>query len=125
MRYVMADSQLLIHTIQDATIVNFRAASLLDSLVIDAIARELYALVDEQAARKIVLDFSGLTFLASQAVGVLITLGKKADAIKGRVVICGMRDEIRRVFKIMNLRKLFTFFDTEEKALRSLGVYTT
>jgi len=121
----MADSQLLIHTIQDATVVNFRTPSILESLVIDAIARELYALVDEQAARKIVLDFGGVTFLASQAVGVLITLRKKADAIKGDVVICDMRDDIRRVFKIMNLSKLFVFFDTEEKALRSLGVHTT
>ena len=121
----MAESQLLVHTIQDATVVNFRNGAILDSLVIDAIARELYALVDEKAVRKIVLDFTGVKFLASQAVGVLITLKKKADEIKGRVVICNMRDEVRRVFKIMNLEKLFGFFDAEPGALKSLGVHTS
>ena len=120
----MADSQLLVHTVQDATVVTVRGGSILDSLVIDAIARELYALVDEKATRKIVLDFAGVKFLASQAVGVLITLKKKADEIKGQVVICNMRDEIRRVFKIMNLEKLFGFYDSEERALAGLGVHT-
>ena len=120
----MADSQLLVHSIQNATIVNFRNASILDSLAIDAIARELYAIIDEKASRKIVMDFSGVKFLASQAVGVLITLKKKADAIKGEVVICSMPDEIKRVFKIMNLARMFNFFDGEKAALESLGVYT-
>jgi len=121
----MADSQLLIHRISDATIVNFRTGSILDSQVIDAIARELYALVDEKASRKIVLDFAGVKFLASQAIGVLITLNQKAEEIKGRVAICQMSEEIRRVFKIMNLGKLFRFFDNEEQALESMGVHTT
>ncbi|MBE0628095.1 MAG: STAS domain-containing protein, partial [Burkholderia vietnamiensis] len=91
---------------------------------IDAIARELYAIIDEKASRKIVLDFSGVKFLASQAVGVLITLKKKADAIKGEVAICSMPDEIKRVFKIMNLARMFNFFDGEKAALESLNVYT-
>lgn len=121
----MAESQLLIHAIQDATIVNFPNASILDSMVIDAIGRELYALVDEKASRKIVLDFSGVKFLASQAIGVLITLKQKVDEIGGQVVICGMREEVRRVFKIMDLGKLFEFFDVEEKALEHMGVHTT
>ncbi|MFW6154411.1 MAG: STAS domain-containing protein [Planctomycetota bacterium] len=120
----MADSHLLIHTIKDAVVVNFRQGSILDSLVIDAIARELYALVDERAARKIVLDLTGVKFLASQAVGVLITLKRKAEAIGGDVLICAMPDEIRRVFKIMKLQAVFRFYDSEAAALESLGIHT-
>ena len=58
----MAESRLLVNTIQDVTVVTFRNSTLLDSAVIDAIGRELYALVDEKAIRKIVLDFSGVNF---------------------------------------------------------------
>ncbi|NLF30669.1 MAG: STAS domain-containing protein [Planctomycetes bacterium] len=120
----MAESQLLIHTIKDAVVVNFRHGSILDSLIIDAIARELYALVDARAARKIVLDFGGVKFLASQAVGVLITLKRKAEAIGGEVLICNMQDEIRRVFKIMKLHDVFAFHASETDALESLGIHT-
>ena len=120
----MAESQLLIQTIKDAVVINFRHGSILDSLIIDAIARELYALADERAARKIVLDFGGVKFLASQAVGVLITLKRKADAIGGQVVICNMPEEIRRVFKIMKLDGIFRFHGSEAAALESMGIHT-
>lgn len=120
----MAGSQLLVQTIQDVTIVNFRNSSILDSAVIDALSRELYAMVDDQASRKIVLDFTAVNFLSSQALGMLITMKKKADAIKGQVVICGMKPDLQRVFKIMNLQKLFSFFANEKDALASFDVYT-
>jgi anti-anti-sigma factor len=120
----MAESKLLVHAIQDVTVVTFRDSTMLDSGVIEAVGLELYALVDEKAVRKIVLDFSTVKFLASQAVGVLITLKKKADAIKGELAICGMREEIMRVFRIMNLMKMFRFFENETRALEAFHVFT-
>jgi anti-sigma B factor antagonist len=57
--------------------------------------------------------------------GVLINLRKKTDAIKGRVVICSLRGEIKKAFKITRLDKLFDFYDNEEKALASFGISTT
>ncbi|NQU76643.1 MAG: STAS domain-containing protein [Planctomycetes bacterium] len=120
----MVDSKLLVHTMRDVTIVNFRDSAILDTTSINAVAWELYALIDEKATRRIVLDFARVSFLASQAVGVLITLKKKADAINARVVICGMREELKRVFKIMNLMPLFSFYKTENEALASFDVYT-
>jgi len=120
----MAQSQLLVHSIRGATVVNFRTSAMLDSNVIEAVAAELFELVDDRAQRQIVLDCSKVQFLASQAIGVLITLKKKADAIGGRIAICGMRDEIRRVFKIMNLQSLFKFYKDEAEALASFDVYS-
>ena len=121
----MAYSHLLVHTLRDVTVVNFRNSTMLDSTVIETIGRELYALIDERAARRVVLDFTSVKFLASQAVGMLITLKKKADAINGEVAICGMRDEIKRVFKIMNLSKLFRFHKTEKDALAAFDVHSS
>jgi len=121
----MAGSQLLVHTIQDATVVNFRQASILDSAIIDSIAQELYALIDEKAVRRLVLDFANVKFLSSQALGVLITVKKKADAIKGVILIAAMKEDLQRVFKIMNLQKLFSFYPTEHEALASFDIFTS
>lgn len=121
----MAGSSLLIETIQDATVINFQSRSILDSGSIEVIARELYHVVDGRAARKIVLDFSEVQFLSSQALGMLLTLKRKADAIRGQVVIAGLRKELRRLFKIMKLEKLFKFYDDEQKALAGFEVYAT
>ena len=49
---------------------------------------------------------------------------KKMDAIKGELVICGMNKDLRKVFKITNLDKLFKFADDEPGALELLGTTT-
>ena len=90
----------------------------------EPLAEELYDLVDNRAIRKLVLDFSKVKFLSSSALGVLITLRKKADEIKGKVVMCSMKPEIRKIFKITNLEKLFDFYENEERALNYFGVST-
>jgi anti-anti-sigma factor len=55
--------------------------------------------------------------------GVLVTLNKKAQGIKGTLVICSMRPELRKIFAITNLDKLFKFFDKDGDALGHFGVH--
>ncbi len=113
-------AQLLVHDIHGVTVVNFRDVSMLDSRCIDAIAQELYHLVEAQAVRKLVLDFSKVKFLSSQALGVLISLRTKADAINGQVVLAGLRPDLMKIFKIMSIHKLFRFCASEQEALANL-----
>jgi len=117
-----SDSRLLIHPIRDVIVVNFTDASILDTAQVDQIGDELYELVDEKCIRKIILDFSKVKFLSSSTLGVLITMKKKAVAIKGRVLICSMADDLKKIFKITKLDKMFEFFPNEEKALAEFGV---
>jgi anti-sigma B factor antagonist len=109
---------------RDVTVVNFADTSIMDTQQVQLLGQELYDLVDKQARRKIILDFDKIRFLSSSALSVLITLRKKADAIKARVVICSLRDELRKVFKITNLEKMFDFCDNEEQALAVFNVTT-
>ena len=118
----MAAGRLFIHPIRDVTVVNFNDSSILDTVQVQQIGEELYELVDAQGRRKLILDFSTVKFLSSSALGVLITLRKKSVEIKGQVLLCGLRPELRKIFKITNLEKLFEFHDTEEKALNVFGV---
>jgi len=119
-----APSRLLIHPIRDVTIVNFQDASILDTAQIEQIGETLYDLVDNRSHRKIILDFAKVQFLSSSALGVLITLRKKSEAIKGTVVICSLKKDLRKVFKITRLDKLFEFYDDEAKALERFGIST-
>lgn len=120
----MAVSGLVITQIQGVVVVNFRNQSILDGASIDAIAAQLYALVDQQAHRKIVLDFNAVRFLSSQVIGALLQMDKKVKAIKGKVVICGMKPNLFKIFETMNLHKILTFAEDEEKALNSFDVFT-
>ena len=113
---------LVIQSIRDVTIVRFQESSILDTLLIQRISDELSRLVDAKYTRKLVLDFTDVKFLSSSALGVLVTLKKKSDAIKGEVVLCGLRKDLRKIFKITSLEKLFKFADDERGALEVFGV---
>ena len=115
-------ARLVIQSIRDVTIVRFQESSILDTLLIQRISDELNHLVDAKYKRKLLLDFTDVKFLSSSALGVLVALKKKSDAIKGEVVLCGLRKDLRKIFKITSLKKLFKFADDERGALEVFGV---
>jgi anti-sigma B factor antagonist len=112
---------LVMMPIQDILLVDFQHARVLDAQVIEAIGRDLYALVDQQARKKLILDFSKVEFLSSQMLGVIMTLHKKSAAIKGRVVLCGLRPELKKVFALMKIDKLVPIVEMEGEAMEALG----
>jgi anti-sigma B factor antagonist len=120
-----APAKILVNPIRDVTVVTFQDNSILDTTKIEAIGQELYELVEKKDRRKLVLDFSNVRFLSSSALGVLITLRNKADTVKGKVILCGLKKDLRKVFEITRLDKLFTFVTTEEKALAQFGISTS
>ncbi len=120
----MAKSGLVISQIQDVTIANFNSTSILETSAVEAIARELYAIIDEQARKKVVLDFHMVNFLSSQMLGVLIAMHKKSADIGGKTIICGLKPELHKIFKITKLDKLLNFAPGEEQALNSFDVFT-
>jgi anti-anti-sigma factor len=116
-------SELVISKVADVTVADFRNAAVLDGETVERIGNALYQLVDAQAQRKIVLDFTNVRFLSSTMLGVLIALHKKAAAIKGMVVLCGLKPDLYKVFKIMKLDKLLKFAPDEQNALEILDVF--
>ncbi|HPD30250.1 MAG TPA: STAS domain-containing protein [Phycisphaerae bacterium] len=118
----MPESQrLLIETIKDVTVVTFQDISILDALQIDEIGEELYELVEKKDCRQLILDFTNVKFLSSSALSVLITLHKKAAQNKGQVVLCDLRDDLKKVFEITRLDRMFTFCPTLDDALAVFG----
>lgn len=113
---------LVISQIQGVTVVSFQNASIIDMPTVQSIGEEIYALVDQQALKKIVLDFEPVRFLSSQMLGVLISLQKKAKTINGRVIICGLRPELHKVFQIMKLEKVLEFAADEAGAMKKFDI---
>ncbi len=117
------ENELLVQPYRDVTVVSFQNLSVLDSANIEALGRNLLELVEKHDTRKLVLEFTAVRFMSSQALGVLLQLKKAMDPLKGKIVIAGIRPELYKVFKITNLHKLFTFHDDLDKALAEFNVF--
>ncbi len=102
------------------TVAFIEDTSLLDPVAIESIRARLVQLVDEEDRRKLVVDFRRVQHLSSQMIGAVIELHKKSVAIKGKLVLCGMRDPVREGFKITKLDKLLTIVGDEKDAVGKL-----
>ena len=108
----MAKSYLVVSQETGITVATLRTASLVDELTIEAVGKELFALVDERAITKLMVDFRAVSFLSSQMIGVIIALQKKSQAIDGELVLAGMRPNLKKIFEITKLDKILTFAKT-------------
>jgi len=100
-------------------VVVFDMPTLLDQADIDSVGEQLFDLVDSQARRKILLDFRKVRLLSSSMLGTLIQLNKKSKAIKGKVVLCGLRPDVRKVLRTTKLDKLLEIAEDEDQAMGS------
>lgn len=111
--------RLEVEQIGDVTVVNFIDRKILDEQNIQVIGEQLFGLVDEEGCRKLLLNFGNVEFLSSTALGKLITLNKKLQAAKGRLILCNIDPQIHEVFEITKLDKFFNIQKEEQTALQA------
>jgi anti-sigma B factor antagonist len=91
----------------DVSVVKFRDRKILDEAAIQELGSELFALVEVDNRKTILLDFEGVEFLSSAALGKLITFDRKVKSSKGRLKMCGIAPGILEVFQVTKLNKVF------------------
>lgn len=113
--------RLKVEQIGDVTVVHFLDKRILDEPTIQAIAEQLFSLVEAEGKRKLVLNFSNVEYMSSAALGKLINLHKKLHALSGRLAMCHVIPQIYEVFAITKLDKIFKIFPDEDAAVASFS----
>jgi anti-sigma B factor antagonist len=116
-RSFMSDRKIDIEEVNGVTVARFLEKKILDEANIDALGKEMFALVDEDGRRQIILDFSLVEYLSSAALGKLITMHKKVGTASGKLAMCNIQKEIMDVFKITQLNKVLTLCKDLDDAL--------
>ena len=81
------------------------------------VKREALQLLGESP--NIVFDLSGVAFLDSAGVSVLVGLFKHARGRGGRVRFCGLTPGVRSVLELIQLDRIFEIYDDAETAVRA------
>lgn len=76
--------------------------------------------LDREKVKKLVMDFSGVTFMDSSGIGVVIGRFKKLSIKKGTVCIAQVNNTVKRVFELSGMFKIIKLFSTVEEAVLSL-----
>jgi anti-sigma B factor antagonist len=79
--------------------------------------RERLNLAADAGAERIVVDLARVTFLDSMALGVLLGVLKRLQALGGALTLVVAGPELRRIFEITLLDEVFPLAKTRQEAL--------
>jgi anti-sigma B factor antagonist len=80
----------------------------------------LYKLIETQEDARFAIDLGEVNYLASSEIGFLVTLKRRIDRRKGKVVFFGISTYLLEIFQTMNLHKVLEIVDSRSDALARL-----
>jgi anti-anti-sigma factor len=95
----------------------FTDARILDEAKLEQVGNDLLALLGKTSEERIILDFRNVQFMSSSMLGKLVLVEKKCKEFKVKLKLCSIATDIRQVFKITRLDKLFEI-EADEAAAR-------
>jgi anti-sigma B factor antagonist len=84
-------------------------------------SRESFKTIVEAGASKLLVDLSGVSFIDTSGLSVLISAYKMIRAKDGRMVLCGIPVAVRTLLELTRLNEIFESFASVEAALAVLG----
>lgn len=69
----------------------------------------------------ILLDFSGLEYMNSTGIGLLVTLLIRTQRQQQRLMACGLSDHYKQIFDLTRLNEAIGIYDTEAEALAAVS----
>jgi anti-anti-sigma factor len=81
---------------------------------------KIHELLDRKV-RVIVVDCSGLTYVSSAGLRVLLQAAKRMKAVQGTICLSSFQDQVREVFELSGFEAIFSVYPTAEAAVAKLG----
>ncbi len=91
----------------------------LDAEGTQAMEEKVLALL-EGGETKLLFDFSGLDYINSSGLRVLVLAYQRLKKNSGTVAICGVKDYIQEVFEVSGYDKIFPLYPIRDEALGAM-----
>lgn len=91
----------------------------LDAEGTQAMEEKVLALL-ESGETKLLFDFSGLDYINSSGLRVLVLAYQRLKKASGTVAICGVKDYIQEVFEVSGYDKIFPLYTVRADALAGM-----
>jgi anti-sigma B factor antagonist len=82
---------------------------------------DAYNQASAAAPKAVVLNFSGLEYMNSGGIGLLVTLLVRANRQKQKLLAFGLTDHYKEIFELTRLDEAIAIHDSEEAAVAAAG----
>lgn len=100
--------------------------SVLDALNVTQFGNEVLSHIHGRPGINLLLDFERVNYLSSAVLTELLRINEAVQEAGGRLRLCALNQDIRKVFEITNLDRIFVIYgapdEAEERFRRSLQV---
>ncbi len=106
----------------DVVVVEFLVPAICDGPEIDVLSKELHEIIGRSPSKKMIIDLASVRFLASRGLSLLQSLKKLAETHHGELLLCGLCEQVRQVFRYTHQERFFTLHPNRHRALAALGL---
>ena len=92
---------------QGVTFVTFVDERIVDEEQIRELKESLEPIIEKNEGGKLILNFSNVNFMTSALLGLLVRVHKKVCELGGRMQLSNLDSNLRRIFEITQLTKVF------------------
>ncbi len=100
-------------------IVVIRVGGRLDAASSPQLETKINEIVDK-GHFKLVLNLSGVEYLSSAGMRLMLSVSKKLKHLEGKLVACSLSDEVDEVIKMAGFHKVIEFYPNEDESLTHL-----
>lgn len=108
-----------LHHRQEGQIHVVCVAGKIDTSIVPEFGQEMDEIV-AGGDRSLLLDLSGVTYISSGGLRVILATAKRLKEPGDRFAVCGLSDEVRGVFEIAGFTRILRVYPTAEDAAGSL-----
>ena len=87
----------------------------------ESILMDAYSQATVAGAQAVILNFSGLEYMNSSGIGLLVTLLIRTQRQKQRLLAFGLNEHYRQIFELTQLDKAIGIYPVEADALAAAG----
>jgi anti-anti-sigma factor len=107
--------------IGNVTVLRFKVPMLRNDETTAAFFEQAYSVVDDAGRCRIVLNCDGVVYLASMALGKLVTLLRKVRSAGGGLALCKVHRTIEGLLQTARLADILLTYNDEQEAIRSFA----
>lgn len=117
----MAEMHFEHSVVGQARVMSLRLPTALESDCFDRLNEQLLSAFDAHANSQWVLDVSGVAYMGSSVLGLLVNVRQRALQSGGQLVLCGLSPGLLRIFRTCCMERLFKIYRTQAEAIKAIG----
>ncbi|QNO16201.1 anti-sigma F factor antagonist [Alkalicella caledoniensis] len=92
----------------------------LDHHTAEEIKNSVMKELEKEIAINLIIDFSGLKFMDSSGIGMILGRYKEVQKLGGKMAITGLNNTVEKIIKLSGIQKIIGVYKTAEEAIANL-----